>query len=880
MNETEIFQHYKVLRRDDGSLWELGRGAMGVTYKAFDTNLRCHVALKVVSAQHLHSEVARQRFIREARAAAQLRHRNIATVYHLGVDPQNFFYSMEFIGGETLEALVARVGPLAPQVVLRIAHQTARALAAASRQGLIHRDIKPANLMVLHEDEDGEDQLLVKVIDFGLARSFLHDDLSAPLTITGFVGTPQYASPEQLEEKNLDVRSDIYSLGITLWFLLTGRPPFEGKLTQVMSHHLTKEPPWWQLSDCPAPLRAVLERMLRKDPCQRQQSADELRREIEGCLRSVVSESDPPGTDHASGKECVLKGEGTEHGRLRPPIAIGVGDVIGERFELRRLVGRGSSGKLFEARDLSTETRIVAAKVFHPPWFAAAQDYQRLSAEANKVRAVPHPGLLEIVVVGRWQYAVCLFMEWAGGHTLVDVLRQRGTLSTREALAFLQQAAVVADHACRHDLGWLGFDLRQILILPPGACPTETETNPSPFLSRMPLSGQLKIDAIGRIHCSDEPATWARGVTVTPAPPARPNGPSGGSDSLPESRYLHALAALFYELLSGAPPPGIYAVLPRLCEASNASLRNVLATGCGFGSNVEFFEELARTEGFDPADLDRKSLRPWPATGLPASRDVSPPLPLIAPASVITTPGESPAGRLVAPLSPNEEDGRVPEANPGRQSPRGRLVPRFVMFATFCALSLVYWRGSPGSPGAMPTTAPSKPKVIPLQQEAAAETLPAATKPTPPFDAKPVGNPKAVTGHAPSFALNSPTATLGPLTTSPTTFDPKSDGDWMKPQNHWPPLSASLFAPQSQFSLDESPMSAMVARATLVQTVSKTVSSGDDAKEDDSGNPAASSQQKTNRHTPAHQNTRRKPVPRPNFLQRLFGIKPKSGRRR
>ena len=303
-SEGETFQHYQVLRREDGSLWELGRGAMGVTYKAFDTNLRCYVALKVISAQHLHSEVAGQRFIREARVAARLRHRNIATVYHLGVDPQGFFYSMEFIDGETLENLLARVGPFPSEVVLRIALQTARALAAASRQGLIHRDIKPANLMVLHEDEDGEDQLLVKVIDFGLARSYSGDDSVARLTATGFVGTPLYASPEQLEEKDLDVRSDIYSLGITLWILLTGRPPFDGKMTVVITQHLHAEPPWWQLGDCPEPMRALLERMLCKDPAQRYQSAGELRLAVEACLRQVT------GRDHPSteGPEANLDG--------------------------------------------------------------------------------------------------------------------------------------------------------------------------------------------------------------------------------------------------------------------------------------------------------------------------------------------------------------------------------------------------------------------------------------------------------------------------------------------------------------------------------------------------------------------------------------------
>jgi serine/threonine protein kinase len=115
MAEAERYQHYEVLRHDDGSLWELGRGAMGITYKAFDTNLRCPVALKVINNTYLNSDIARQRFLREARAAAALRHQNVASVFHLGTDHESYFYAMEFIDGETVDAYMKRIGPLADQ---------------------------------------------------------------------------------------------------------------------------------------------------------------------------------------------------------------------------------------------------------------------------------------------------------------------------------------------------------------------------------------------------------------------------------------------------------------------------------------------------------------------------------------------------------------------------------------------------------------------------------------------------------------------------------------------------------------------------------------------------------------------------------------------
>src|ERR1700730_6327876 len=118
MSEGEKFEHFQVLSHPDGSPWELGRGAMGVTYKAFDTNLRCDVALKVISPQYLNSDTARQRFLREARAAAQLRHPNVATVFHLGSSACSFFYAMEYVEGEPVEHRVQPAGSLAPELAL------------------------------------------------------------------------------------------------------------------------------------------------------------------------------------------------------------------------------------------------------------------------------------------------------------------------------------------------------------------------------------------------------------------------------------------------------------------------------------------------------------------------------------------------------------------------------------------------------------------------------------------------------------------------------------------------------------------------------------------------------------------------------------------
>lgn len=134
--EPTRYRQYELLRHEDGGLWELGRGAMGVTYKAFDANLRRPVALKVINDRYLQDEAARQRFVREAQAAAALRHPNVASVFDLGADHGNHFYVMELLDGETVEACAKRKGPFEPAEALCVALQAARALAAADRQGL------------------------------------------------------------------------------------------------------------------------------------------------------------------------------------------------------------------------------------------------------------------------------------------------------------------------------------------------------------------------------------------------------------------------------------------------------------------------------------------------------------------------------------------------------------------------------------------------------------------------------------------------------------------------------------------------------------------------------------------------------------------------
>jgi WD40 repeat protein/serine/threonine protein kinase len=269
------FDHYELVTGGDGKPLELGRGAMGVTYKAVDINLRCPVTLKVISERYLGDESARLRFVREARTAASVRHPNVASVFHLGRTGSNYFYAMEFVEGETLQELIRRTGMLEVKLALEIAVQVAAGLAAIHEQNLVHRDIKPANIMVRLKEEEGS--VTAKIIDLGLAKTVDESALEAGISSPGaFAGTPEFASPEQFAGVDVDIRSDLYSLGVMLWEMVTGQTPFRGPPAEVMYQHQYAPLPVEHLQGIPQPLVALVGVLLEKDPARRFQSPSEL----------------------------------------------------------------------------------------------------------------------------------------------------------------------------------------------------------------------------------------------------------------------------------------------------------------------------------------------------------------------------------------------------------------------------------------------------------------------------------------------------------------------------------------------------------------------------------------------------------------------------
>jgi serine/threonine protein kinase len=280
------YAHFEVEVGADGFPVELGAGAMAITYRARDTVLNSEVALKVIDRRVAQNPGARSRFLREARAAANIHHPNVARVTYYGEQDGECFYAMELVEGETLEARVRRDGPMPLAIALEVIEQAARALAVAEACGVVHRDIKPSNIML---ESDASEALRVKLIDYGVAKVMgAQAEPGAEQTQAGFIGTPAFASPEQFAgagQSRVDTRSDIYSLGVTLWYLLCGRTPFVGRTMEEIRARQTSELPLEQLRGLhlPGQVITLLKSMLAPDPKDRPQAARELLSVVHDC---------------------------------------------------------------------------------------------------------------------------------------------------------------------------------------------------------------------------------------------------------------------------------------------------------------------------------------------------------------------------------------------------------------------------------------------------------------------------------------------------------------------------------------------------------------------------------------------------------------------
>ena len=280
---------------------ELGKGGMGRVYKAFDTKIKEKVALKLIKPEVASDKETIERFNNELRLARRIRHKNVCGMFDIGEVEGAHFITMEYVHGEDLKSMIRMAAGLSIGAVLSIGKQVCDGLAEAHNLGVVHRDLKPQNIMI---DKGGN----AKILDFGIARSIREKGITGPFVM---IGTPEYMSPEQAEAKEVDHRSDIYSLGIILYEMATGRVPFEGEtaLSIAMKHkgEIPKNPKQFN-PVIPDDLSGVILKCLEKDRAKRYQAAAEVRSELEKIEKGIpTTERVVPERKTLTSREITVK---------------------------------------------------------------------------------------------------------------------------------------------------------------------------------------------------------------------------------------------------------------------------------------------------------------------------------------------------------------------------------------------------------------------------------------------------------------------------------------------------------------------------------------------------------------------------------------------
>jgi eukaryotic-like serine/threonine-protein kinase len=296
---------------------ELGRGGMATVFKGTDTVLGRPVAVKVLSPQYSGDANFVMRFRREAQSAARLNHPNLVSVYDTGTDDGTHFIVMEYVEAKTLADYLAGGGRIMPERSIEIAEAVCDALSVAHAHGIIHRDIKPANIMITPKGD-------VKVTDFGIARVISGADTLAQTAAV--LGTASYLSPEQAQSQPVDQRSDIYSLGVALYEMVTGRPPFSGDSpVMVASKHVLEQPtpPSKVNADVSPELEAVIMKAMAKNPENRYQDADEMKADLERARLGQGVQATPLLPESARTQRIAPTGPPTA---VLPPVAPGDGE--------------------------------------------------------------------------------------------------------------------------------------------------------------------------------------------------------------------------------------------------------------------------------------------------------------------------------------------------------------------------------------------------------------------------------------------------------------------------------------------------------------------------------------------------------------------------
>lgn len=534
---TTIRGKYRILAK-------VGRGGMGHVYKALHLHFNEVRALKIMDPALTEREEFVRRFMREAFVARRLQHPNAVRVDDVDqTEDGRHCIVMEFIDGRMLREVIAREGPLPPTRACSIAKQVASALDAAHELGIIHRDIKPENIALVKGD-DGD---VVKVLDFGITKlreGQLKDEAGAmDLTASGTIfaiGTPEYMSPEQVRQKDLDGRSDLYSLGIVFYEMLTGELPFhaDSQAEWFLAH--VGEPPK-SLRDQAARLRIpigiadLVMAMLEKDPDHRPANGTEVMQAIEAHEREFVAPMPmAPTVGHIDGEKKT--GEAT----TVPAFFEGwkKGSLIAQRYKILDMIAEVRMGPIYTALD-SAGSGVCALKLV-TPWNIPTQDLiNQLSEYFQRMQRFQHPHVVRTLDFAQAEDGVLfLVTEYVRGSNLRKVMGQKNPLGVARSCRIIWEIAFALDAG--QQLGMLHGEIKPEHILLTGTAKTEQTMLLDFSLDRV-------REALPELSDADLPSGLLAALHYMPPEKI------SGQPYLPSSD-IYSLGIVFYEMLTGRRP--------------------------------------------------------------------------------------------------------------------------------------------------------------------------------------------------------------------------------------------------------------------------------------------------------------------------------------
>ena len=652
------FGNFDIINDAEGRPISLGKGTFGRTYQARHRYLDTVVALKIITERYAADAGVRQRFLTEARAVAKLSHPHIARLYDFGEMDGVLHYAMEYCGGGSLADHVAKHGPFGLRHVVEVGQQIAGALKCAHNGGFIHRDLKPSNIMLT----ESKGPLFTKLIDFGLVqpslpgatRSF-SDDQSADGA--RFLGTPLFASPEQLREEPMDVRTDLFSLGITLWYLLLACPPENGSSAEIAASRLSSDSYASRLpGDLPPPFRDVLTRLLEKDRKNRFASAAEVFGAFNLCAAALgfrrARDYTDPTAELVDWDEAAVPEKDLSQSAVPEPIEVQTVDRrLDSEFRIFTRTNEDFTGLNYIAEPQDGPGPPVILHVLHPMLLEDSAAFERLRVHVAQLMALNLPEVIRIEGIRAFSDYVSILLEKPEGNDLMSVLRNQRVVQLIEAAPMLETIADACDRLCATGL--------------PGV-----QLAPGRIFLEWPDTAGSK-DTKGASQLSNaRPKLYPRFLAVNEAPElARMNAPEDASSTMTTDmlgdpgradNMCEHFGTLVYRIVAGRNCPiaaslssQAYVAIPGLSEQANRLLSFVIAKQIESNSCGQILREIFNAEGIVPR------VPGHPTAGFTAARPGSSTVSPLEPTPSVAR--KTPTRIATAPLTPPDQ-----QATPAR----------------------------------------------------------------------------------------------------------------------------------------------------------------------------------------------------------------------